>query len=251
MIVVSFNANGIRSSARKGFFDWLLNNDIDILCIQETKAHPDQVDELLQEYEHHFWNSADKKGYSGTAVFSKIKPLNVSYGGNIKEGDTEGRIITLEFDTFYLVNVYTMNAQRGLARIESRKKWDNKFLKYLTELEKTKPVVTCGDFNVAHKEIDLARPKQNMKNAGFSPQERAGFDKYITNGFIDTFRLFNEKPEQYSWWSYRFNARKKNIGWRIDYFLTSGKLKSKVKNSQILDEVMGSDHAPIKLVLNI
>ncbi len=251
MKIISWNVNGIRAVLKKGFTDFVSKENPTILCIQETKAHPDQVDELLQEYEHHFWNSADKKGYSGTAVFSKIKPLNVSYGGNIKEGDTEGRIITLEFDTFYLVNVYTMNAQRGLARIESRKKWDNKFLKYLTELEKTKPVVTCGDFNVAHKEIDLARPKQNMKNAGFSPQERAGFDKYITNGFIDTFRLFNEKPEQYSWWSYRFNARKKNIGWRIDYFLTSGKLKSKVKNSQILDEVMGSDHAPIKLVLNI
>jgi len=251
MKIISWNVNGIRAVLKKGFTDFVSRENPDILCIQETKAHPDQVDELLHDYEHHFWNSADKKGYSGTAVFSKIKPLNVSYGGGILEGDTEGRIITAEFDNFYLVNVYTMNAQRGLARIDARKKWDKSFLKYLKTLEKTKPVVICGDLNVAHKEIDLARPKQNMKNAGFSPEERSGFDRYITNGFIDTFRLFNKKPEQYSWWSYRFSARKKNIGWRIDYFLTSEKLKSKIESSKILSEIMGSDHAPIKLVLNI
>ncbi len=251
MKIISWNVNGIRAILKKNFIEFVSKENPDILCIQETKAHPDQVDELLQDYEHHFWNSADKKGYSGTAIFSKIKPLNVNYGGSIPEGDSEGRIITLEFDKFFLVNVYTMNAQRGLARIESRKKWDKSFFKYLKTLEKTKPVVICGDLNVAHKEIDLARPKQNVKNAGFSPEERSGFDNYITNGFIDTFRLFNKKPEQYSWWSYRFSARKKNIGWRIDYFLTSERIRSKVKESKILSRIMGSDHAPIKLVLNI
>ena len=251
MKIISWNVNGIRAILKKDFINFVKKENPTILCIQETKAHPDQVDKLLHDYEHHFWNSADKKGYSGTAIFSKVKPINVSYGGNIKEGDTEGRIITLEFDKFFLVNVYTMNAQRGLTRLDLRKKWDKSFLKYLKTLENSKPVISCGDFNVAHKEIDLARPKQNTKNAGFTLEERKGFDNFVMNGFVDTFRLFNKDPEQYSWWSYRFSARAKNIGWRIDYFLTSGKIKSKIKRSWIFSEVMGSDHAPIGLELNI
>ena len=212
MKIISWNVNGIRAVMKKGFPDFVKKYDPDILCLQETKAHPDQVDELLHDYEHHFWNSADKKGYSGTAIFSKIKPLNVSYGGGIDVGDTEGRIVTAEFDDFFLVNVYTPNSKRGLARLDYRQEWDKLFFNYLKELEKSKPVITCGDLNVAHTEIDLARPKNNTKNAGFTPQERSGFQKYLDNGFLDTFRIFNQDPENYTWWSYMFNARAKNLG---------------------------------------
>tara|TARA_B100000287_G_scaffold205726_1_gene194071 strand:- start:387 stop:1142 length:756 start_codon:yes stop_codon:yes gene_type:complete len=249
MKIISWNVNGIRAVMKKGFPDFVKKYDPDILCLQETKAHPDQVDELLHDYEHHFWNSADKKGYSGTAIFSKIKPLNVSYGGGIDVGDTEGRIVTAEFDDFFLVNVYTPNSKRGLARLDYRQEWDKLFFNYLKELEKSKPVITCGDLNVAHTEIDLARPKNNTKNAGFTPQERSGFQKYLDNGFLDTFRIFNQDPENYTWWSYMFNARAKNLGWRIDYFLTSEKLKKNIISAEILKDVMGSDHCPVTLNL--
>lgn len=249
MKIISWNVNGIRAVMKKGFPDFVKKYNPDILCLQETKAHPDQVDELLNDYEHHFWNSADKKGYSGTAIFSKIKPLNVSYGGGIDVGDTEGRIVTAEFDDFFLVNVYTPNSKRGLARLDYRQEWDKLFFNYLKELEKSKPVITCGDLNVAHTEIDLARPKNNTKNAGFTPQERAGFQKYLDNGFLDTFRIFNQDPENYTWWSYMFNARAKNLGWRIDYFLTSEKLKKNIISAEILKDVMGSDHCPVTLNL--
>lgn len=249
MKIISWNVNGIRAVMKKGFPDFVKKYNPDILCLQETKAHPDQVDELLNDYEHHFWNSADKKGYSGTAIFSKIKPLNVSYGGGIDVGDTEGRIVTAEFDDFFLVNVYTPNSKRGLARLDYRQEWDKLFFNYLKELEKSKPVITCGDLNVAHTEIDLARPKNNTKNAGFTPQERSGFQKYLDNGFLDTFRIFNQDPENYTWWSYMFNARAKNLGWRIDYFLTSEKLKKNIISAEILKDVMGSDHCPVTLNL--
>ena len=249
MKIISWNVNGISAVMKKGFPDFVKKYDPDILCLQETKAHPDQVDELLHDYEHHFWNSADKKGYSGTAIFSKIKPLNVSYGGGIDVGDTEGRIVTAEFDDFFLVNVYTPNSKRGLARLDYRQEWDKLFFNYLKELEKSKPVITCGDLNVAHTEIDLARPKNNTKNAGFTPQERSGFQKYLDNGFLDTFRIFNQDPENYTWWSYMFNARAKNLGWRIDYFLTSEKLKKNIISAEILKDVMGSDHCPVTLNL--
>jgi len=249
MKIISWNVNGIRAVMKKGFPDFVKKYDPDILCLQETKAHPDQVDELLHDYEHHFWNSADKKGYSGTAIFSKIKPLNVSYGGGIDVGDTEGRIVTAEFDEFFLVNVYTPNSKRGLARLDYRQEWDKLFFNYLKDLEKSKPVITCGDLNVAHTEIDLARPKNNTKNAGFTPQERSGFQKYLDNGFLDTFRIFNQDPENYTWWSYMFNARAKNLGWRIDYFLASEKLKKNIISAEILKDVMGSDHCPVTLNL--
>ena len=249
MKIISWNVNGIRAVLKKGFTEFVDKSNPDILCLQETKAHPDQVDELLNDYEHHYWNSADKKGYSGTAVFSKIKPVKVSYGGGLEEGETEGRVITLEYDNFYLVNVYTPNSQRGLTRLTYRQKWDKAFLKYLKGLDK--PVILCGDLNVAHKEIDLARPKNNVKNAGFTPEERSGFDKYLAAGFLDTFRIFTTEGEHYSFWSYMFNARKKNIGWRIDYFCVSDKLKSKIKSSRILKLVMGSDHAPVELKIDI
>lgn len=249
MKIISWNVNGIRAVMKKGFPDFVKKYNPDILCLQETKAHPDQVDELLNDYEHHFWNSADKKGYSGTAIFSKIKPLNVSYGGGIDVGDTEGRIVTAEFDQFFLVNVYTPNAKRGLARLDYRQEWDKLFYAYLKELEKSKPVITCGDLNVAHTEIDLARPKNNTKNAGFTQEERSGFQRYLDGGFLDTFRMFNQDPENYTWWSYMFNARAKNLGWRIDYFLASEKLKNNIISAEILNEVMGSDHCPVTLNL--
>jgi exodeoxyribonuclease-3 len=249
MKIISWNVNGIRAVMTKGFPDFVKKYNPDILCLQETKAHPDQVDELLHDYEHHFWNSADKKGYSGTAIFSKIKPLNVSYGGGIDVGDSEGRIVTAEFDEFFLVNVYTPNAKRGLARLDYRQEWDKLFYAYLKELEKSKPVITCGDLNVAHTEIDLARPKNNTKNAGFTQEERSGFQRYLDGGFLDTFRMFNQDPENYTWWSYMFNARAKNLGWRIDYFLASEKLKNNIISAEILNEVMGSDHCPVTLNL--
>lgn len=251
MKIISWNVNGIRAVLKKGFADFVHKSNPDILCLQETKAHPDQVDKMLDNYEHHYWNSADKKGYSGTAVFSKIKPLKVVYGGGLEEGETEGRVITLEYDKFYLVNVYTPNSKRGLERLDYRQKWDKAFLKYLKELEKEKPVVLCGDLNVAHKEIDLARPKNNKKNAGFTEEERKGMDNYVKAGFVDTFRMFTEEGGHYSWWSYMFNSRAKDIGWRIDYFIVSEKLKSKVENSRILKMVMGSDHAPVELKIKV
>lgn len=249
--LISWNVNGIRAILQKGFLDFVSNENPDILCLQETKAHPDQVDLVLDAYPHHFWNSAEKKGYSGTAVFSKIKPLRVINGMNLPEHDTEGRVIALEFDTFYLVNVYTPNAGRELARLPYRQEWDKLFLAYLKKLEKKKPVVVCGDLNVAHKEIDLARPKDNTKCAGFTKEERAGMDAYVSAGFIDTFRHFCQDGGHYTWWSYMFNARAKNIGWRIDYFLVSASLGGKLKGATILPQIMGSDHCPVSVVLQV
>ena len=251
MKLVSWNVNGIRAILKKDFVKDVKKLNPDVLCLQETKAHPDQVDEMLKGYEHHYWNSAVKKGYSGTAVFSKIKPVSVKYGIGIEEHDQEGRVIAVEFEKFFLVTCYTPNSGRELVRLEYRVEWDKAFLKFLKDLEKKKPVILCGDLNVAHKEIDLARPKNNVKNAGFTFEERSGFDNYISAGFVDTFRMFTDAGEHYSFWSYMFNARKKNIGWRIDYFMVSKKLKNKVKNSRILKMVMGSDHAPVELKIDI
>ena len=254
MKIISWNVNGIRAILKKNFKDFVKKEKPDILCIQETKAHPDQVDEILHDYEHHFWNSAEKKGYSGTAIFSKIKPISVIYGDG-PMNDDQGRVITLEFEKYYLINVYTPNSKRQLERLEDRQAWDKNFLKFIKDFEKKKPVIVCGDLNVAHKEIDIARPTANKTTktkpgtAGFTDEERSGMDNYINHGLIDTFREFNKEPENYTWWSYMFNARANNTGWRIDYFLTSNSLKSKLKDAKILSKIMGSDHCPITLEL--
>ena len=246
MKIVSWNVNGIRAVIKKGFLDFLADINPDIICIQETKANPEQVELELNDYPYKFWNSAIKKGYSGTAIFSKIKPINIDYDLNIKKHDTEGRIICFELENYYLVTVYTPNSKRDLSRLSYREKeWDVDFLKYIKEKEKEKPVIFCGDLNVAHKEIDLKNPKTNKRNAGFTEEERRGFDNYIESGFVDTFRMFNNEAGHYTWWSYMFNARTKNIGWRIDYFCVSQAIKNKIKKSIILPDVMGSDHAPI------
>lgn len=249
MKIISWNVNGIRAVIKKGFFEFVGKENPDILCLQETRAHPDQVDITLKQYPYHYWNSAERKGYSGTAVFSKIEPLSIlkGIGHNI---DNEGRVLTVEFKDFYLVNSYTINSGRGLSRLNLRKEWDNHFLKFLKSLEKKKPVVLCGDLNVAHKEIDLANPKSNYnKTAGYTQVEIDGFQCYTDNGFIDTFREFNKNPGQYTYWSMWNNLRERNIGWRIDYFLASKSLVKKVKKSFILKEIMGSDHCPIGIKL--
>ena len=249
--IVSWNVNGIRANLKKGFADFVKQENPDILCIQETKAHPSQVDELLPQYEHHFWNSAEKKGYSGTAVFSKIKPVSVIYGDEEMD-DNEGRVIVLEYDVFYLVNVYTPNSGDGLRRLDYRKGWDKRFLKYLKTLEKDKPVFLCGDLNVAHTEIDLARPKSNYnKTAGYTQTEIDGFDNYMKAEFLDTFRMFNQEPNNYTFWSYRMKARERNVGWRIDYFLVSKVFGKHVKEAFILSEIIGSDHCPVGIVVNL
>ncbi len=252
MNIISWNVNGIRAVLKKGFKEFVKKEKPDILLLQETKAHPDQVDEILKEYSFHHWNSAEKKGYSGTAVFSKIEPIEVVDGIGNKEHDQEGRVITLEFLNFFLVNVYVPNSGRGLPRLSYREEWDKDFLKYLKKLEKKKPVVFAGDLNVAHTEIDLRNPKGNYnKTAGYTQKEIDGFENFLKAGFVDTFRMFNDKPGNYTYWSYMFNARKKKVGWRIDYFMISKKIRAKVNKSLILDKVMGSDHCPVKLKLNI
>jgi len=251
MKLISWNVNGIRAVIKKGFYDFVDTYKPDILCIQETKAHPEQVDLKLLDYPYQYWNSAEKKGYSGTAIFSKIEPLAIKYGLGIKKHDLEGRVITAEFNDYFLVTVYTPNSKRELLRLKYRQKeWDVDFLKYLKELENNKPVVFCGDLNVAHKEIDLKNPKTNHRNAGFTDEERMGFDNYINAGFIDTFREFEKGEGYYTWWSYMFQARSRNVGWRIDYFCISKVLSSILKNSYILKDVMGSDHAPIVMEIN-
>ena len=248
MKLVSWNVNGIRAVLTKGFVDFAKKENPDILCIQETKAHPDQVDKILDVYEHHFWNSAEKKGYSGTAVFSKVKPIKVFYGMGIKEHDKEGRVISLEFEKFNLVTVYTPNSGEGLKRLKYRQSWDKDFLNYIKQLNSKKPVIICGDLNVAHTEIDLAHPKANYnKTSGYTQIEIDGFENILKAGFVDSFREFNKDPKNYSYWSYRFNARKKNIGWRIDYFLVSKDLKSKLENAGILSSILGSDHCPVNI----
>ena len=251
MKILSWNVNGIRACMKSKCLDNVKPENADILCLQETKAHETQVDKTLQEFPHHYWNSADKKGYSGTAIFTKIKPLNFYYDDSKVCNEKEGRVLNLEFKDFFLVNVYKPNSQRGLLRLDYKKQWDKNFLKYLKNLEKTKPVVVCGDFNVAHKEIDLANPKSNYnKTAGYTQVEIDGFQEIIDSGFIDTFREFNKEPGNYTYWSYMFNARKKNIGWRIDYFLISKSLKSKLKDSFILNKIPGSDHCPVGIIIN-
>ena len=251
MKIISWNVNGIRAALNKGFSDFVGKENPDILCIQETKAHQEQVEKMLENYQHHFWNSAEKKGYSGTAIFSKHKPLSVTLDMGITEHDNEGRIIALEFEKFHLVTVYVPNSGRGLLRLDYRQKWDQDFLAYLKNLEKSKPVVLCGDLNVAHTEIDLANPKSNYnKTAGYTQVEIDGFSNFLNAGFIDTFREFNKEGKNYTYWSYMFNARLKNVGWRIDYFLTSPQLREKIENSFILPQVMGSDHCPVGIVLN-
>lgn len=250
MKFISWNVNGIRAIIKKGFYDFVESHRPDVLCVQETKAHPEQVDLELAEYPYHFWNAAEKKGYSGTAIFSTVEPQDVRYGMGVKRHDSEGRLITLDFGDYYLVNCYTPNAQRELGRLQYRtRQWDTAFLRYIRKLDEEKPVVFCGDLNVAHKEIDLARPKQNVGNAGFTPEERRSFDKIVAAGFVDTFREFHKDGEHYTWWSYQNQARERNIGWRIDYFCISPALRQRLKSSDILPDVMGSDHAPVVMEL--
>lgn len=247
MKCISWNVNGIRACVKKGFLDFFKEADADIFCIQETKMQEGQLDLELDGYEQ-YWNYAVKKGYSGTAVFTKEKPLAVTYGMAIEEHDQEGRVITLEYEDFYFVTVYTPNSQSELARLDYRMTWEDDFLAYLKGLEEKKPVVFCGDLNVAHKEIDLKNPKTNRKNAGFTDEERGKFTDLLAAGFTDTFRyLYPDVEGIYSWWSYRFSARAKNAGWRIDYFCVSDCLKNKVEDAKILTDVMGSDHCPIEL----
>ena len=247
MRFISWNVNGIRACVQKGFLDFFQEADADIFCIQETKMQEGQLVLDLEGYEQ-YWNYAVKKGYSGTAVFTKKKPLSVAYGIGIEEHDQEGRVITLEYEDFYFITVYTPNSQNELARLAYRMHWEEDFLAYLKKLEKKKPVIFCGDLNVAHKEIDLKNPKSNRKNAGFTDEERQKFTELLNAGFIDTFRYFYPDQEgMYSWWSYRFKAREKNAGWRIDYFCVSEGLKNRVKGAKIWTDVLGSDHCPIML----
>ncbi|MFL0253282.1 exodeoxyribonuclease III [Clostridium neuense] len=249
MKLISWNVNGLRACVQKGFLDYFKEVDADIFCIQETKLQEGQIDLKLDGY-YDYWNYAEKKGYSGTAIFSKIKPINCMYGMNIEEHDKEGRVITLEFDEFYMVTVYTPNSKEKLARLDYRMEWEDCFRSYLKGLDEKKPVIVCGDMNVAHTEIDLKNPKTNTKNAGFSPEERSKFTELLGAGFIDTYRYFYpDKEGVYSWWSYRFKAREKNAGWRIDYFCTSERLKSKLVSADIHTTVMGSDHCPVELII--
>lgn len=247
MKLISWNVNGLRAVYKKGFEDFFKSINADIFCIQETKMQEGQFEFELPGY-NIYMNSAVKKGYSGTAVFTKIKPLNVTYGIGIEVHDQEGRVITLEFDKFFLVDVYTPNSQRELTRLEYRMKWEDDFKNYLKNLEKTKPIIMCGDLNVAHNEIDLKNPKQNRKNAGFTDEERGKMTKLLEAGFIDTYRyLYPNQENAYTWWSYMANAREKNIGWRIDYFIVSDKLKERIKDAKIYSDIMGSDHCPVSL----
>lgn len=249
MKFISWNVNGLRACVTKGFMDFFKEIDADIFCLQETKLQEGQIDLELEGY-YDYWNYAVKKGYSGTAVFTKKKPLSVNYGIDINEHDNEGRVITLEFDDFYFVTVYTPNSQQELKRLDYRMKWEDDFRNYLNKLDEVKPVIMCGDLNVAHKEIDLKNPKTNKKNAGFTEEERNKFTEFLNSGFIDTYRYFNpDKEGAYSWWSYRFNARKNNAGWRIDYFCASEKLKDRLVSANIHNEILGSDHCPVELVI--
>ena len=251
MKFISWNVNGLRACVQKGFLDFFNSIDADFFCIQESKLQAGQIDLDLPGY-HQYWNYAEKKGYSGTAIFAKNKALSVSYGIGIEEHDKEGRVITLEFEDYYLVTVYTPNSQRELTRLEYRMKWEDDFRNFLNDLRKTKPVVVTGDMNVAHKEIDLKNPKTNRKNAGFTDEERQKMTELLDSGFIDTFRYFYPDAEQrYSWWSYMFKSREKNAGWRIDYFLASKELEDRLISAEIHDKVLGSDHCPIELVIDL
>ena len=251
MKFISWNVNGLRACVTKGFQDYFDSEDADFFCLQETKLQAGQIELTLPSY-HQFWNYAEKKGYSGTAIFAKQEPLHVTYGVGIPELDTEGRLITLEYADFYLITCYTPNAQQGLARLDHRLSWDEAFRNYLCELDQKKPVIACGDLNVAHQEIDLKNPSSNRGNAGFSDEERESFGKLLSAGFTDTFRyLYPDATGIYSWWSYRFNARKNNAGWRIDYFIVSDRLKDKITAAPIRNDILGSDHCPVVLELNI
>lgn len=248
MKFVSWNVNGLRACITKGFENSFKALDADFFCLQETKLQEGQTDLKFEGYDS-YWNYAEKKGYSGTAIFTKHKPLSVSYGLGIDEHDHEGRVITLEMDDFFLVTVYTPNSQDGLRRLDYRMKWEEDFLAYIKTLDEKKPVIICGDLNVAHEEIDLKNPKTNRMNAGFTDQEREKMSIFLSNGFIDTFRALYPDTVKYSWWSYRFKAREKNAGWRIDYFLISERLKERMENALIHNEVYGSDHCPVELIL--
>ncbi len=249
MKFISWNVNGIRACVTKGFIEYFKEVDADIFCLQETKLQQGQIELDLDGY-YQYWNYAQKKGYSGTAIFTKIKPLDVFYGMNIEEHDNEGRVITLEFEDFYFITVYTPNSQSELKRLEYRMKWEDDFRNYLIQLNNKKPVIMCGDLNVAHQEIDLKNPKNNKKNAGFTEEERSKFTQLLNHDFIDTYRYFNpDKEGSYSWWSYRFNARKNNAGWRIDYFVASKKIESRLVSANIHTEILGSDHCPVELII--
>ena len=251
MRFLSWNVNGLRACVKKGFEDVFHTQDADFFCLQETKLQPGQIELNLPGYEQ-FWCSAEKKGYSGTAIFAKHKPLSVQYNLGVPEHDTEGRVITLEYPDFWLVTVYTPNAQDGLKRIEYRMAWEDAFRAHLKALDETKPVIVCGDMNVAHEEIDLKNPKTNRGNAGFSDEERGKFSELLASGFTDTFRrLYPDLTGAYSWWSYRFNARANNAGWRIDYFLVSDRIADKIADAFILNQIEGSDHCPVGLELSI
>ena len=251
MKLISWNVNGLRAVVNKGFIESFEKLNADIFCIQETKMQEGQLEINFDGYKM-FLNSAVRKGYSGTAIFTKIEPINVSYGIGIEEHDQEGRVITLEFKNFYLVNCYTPNAQRELTRLEYRMKWEDDFREYLKKLDKSKPVILCGDLNVAHNEIDLKNPKSNRGNAGFTDEERSQMTNLLNSGFVDSFRyLYPEKQDAYSWWSYMGRAREKNVGWRIDYFIVSEKIKDKIVDAKIYPEIMGSDHCPVELDVEI
>lgn len=250
MKLISWNVNGLRACMNKGFEDFLRAADADVFCVQETKMQREQAEFAFAGYEE-YWNSAEKKGYSGTAVFTKEKPLSVTYGLGIEEHDKEGRVITAEYEKFYLVTVYTPNSQRELARLDYRMEWEDVFRAYLLELDGKKPVIVCGDLNVAAEEIDLKNPKTNRKNAGFSDEERAKFRELKAAGFVDTFRYLHPEEVKYSWWSYMFKAREKNAGWRIDYFVVSERIKDCVQVAEIHNEVFGSDHCPVSIEINL
>lgn len=246
MKIISWNVAGFRACLKKGFDDFFREIDADVFCIQESKVMEDQFDYHPEGY-YKYLNPAERKGYSGTLVYTKVKPLNVTYGIGIDEHDHEGRVITMEFEEYYVITVYVPNVKRDLSRLEYRMKWEDDFRKYLKNLEKSKPVIVCGDLNVAHEEIDLKNAKANIGNAGFTYEERGKFTELLKSGFIDTFRHFNPEKEQYSWWSYMGQARSKNIGWRIDYFVVSEGIINNVSNAMIYDGVLGSDHCPIRL----
>ncbi|WP_077369099.1 exodeoxyribonuclease III [Anaerosalibacter sp. Marseille-P3206] len=247
MKLVSWNVNGLRACVKKGFLDYFEEVNADMFCVQETKLQEGQIDLDLEGY-HQYWNYAEKKGYSGTAIFTKKEPLSVKYGVGIEEHDQEGRVITLEYEDFYLVNVYTPNSQRELARLDYRMTWENMFREYLKELDSVKPVILCGDLNVAHKEIDLKNPSSNRKNAGFTDEERGKMTELLEADFIDSFRYFYpDKEDAYTWWSYITKARERNAGWRIDYFIVSKKLEKRLIDAQIHSEILGSDHCPVVL----
>lgn len=250
MKFISWNVNGFRACLNKGFGDFFTNEDADFFCIQESKMQPGQA-EFETPNHHQFWYSAEKKGYSGTAIFAKHEPLSVRYGLGIDEHDHEGRAITLEYENFYLLNVYTPNSQRELTRLDYRMTWEDALREYMMELDKHKPVIYCGDLNVAHEEIDLKNPKTNHFSAGFTDQERGKFSELLASGFSDTFRSLYPEKIEYSWWSYMFQARAKNVGWRIDYFVVSNRILDKVKEAKIHTEIMGSDHCPVSIEIDI